>query len=443
MSESDWILVIVIALVAWLILGLVPGMIASRRHHRNETAITLLGLFGIFTFGILWIVAFVWAFTDDRSRNETDEHAVNADVSSDLEPRPSPTTAPPAQRPLFRSWNMRARTNSSKMLVPLGLFVVASVPVVLVVPVSIRKCATGDAPPRKEDAREVRPVDTDPEPEQPGANESLSFFHGENRFEIDGPSGLRKAKTTIAVDTCVAYSAAHAALCERCTERRDDRTYDNCFNMSFGGSLACYKARRIRDIASFRSDCLPKIETMTCADYRASGPPLACREQIHFVSDPSRFEKVIPRATASSTYPAGRGYTFYPANLVDGDVTTSWQPQSHDSKQWVRYDFPTAVTITEVAIANGFQVVDKLGDQFTKNNRIASGRLRFAADGDGRAIELPITFDPDRRGLVRFPVPHKRTRTVWLLVETQAKGTQWQDLAISEVTFDVADTKTR
>jgi hypothetical protein len=68
---------------------------------------------------------------------------------------------------------------------------------------------------------------------------------------------------------------------------------------------------------------------------------------------------------------------------------------------YVRFDFPTAVTITEVGIANGFQAVDQLGDQFTKNNRIASGRLRFAPDGAERAIELPITFEPNRRGLVQ------------------------------------------
>ena len=44
---------------------LVPWIIAKSRGHNNSLAILICSIAGIFTFGILWVVALVWAFTSN------------------------------------------------------------------------------------------------------------------------------------------------------------------------------------------------------------------------------------------------------------------------------------------------------------------------------------------------------------------------------------------
>ncbi len=142
-------------------------------------------------------------------------------------------------------------------------------------------------------------------------------------------------------------------------------------------------------------------------------------------------EAVVPvrAVSVSSAQPPSAGYSFVGENLIDGAVATSWQP-AKDAKgpHWIRLELADDVTVTEVAIANGFQVVDRIGDEFALNRKIARARLRF-----GNAGEIPITFDADARNYVRFAVPRKRTRTVEILVEDTHPGTKWDDLAVSEI----------
>jgi len=46
-----------------ILLGGLPGKIASKRGHPQQDAITLCGWIGIFTGGVLWIFAIIWAYT--------------------------------------------------------------------------------------------------------------------------------------------------------------------------------------------------------------------------------------------------------------------------------------------------------------------------------------------------------------------------------------------
>jgi len=58
------------ALVLWVIVGVllvwliarIPYMIAKSRGNPHAEAIFALSIFGVVTLGLLWIVAFVWAF---------------------------------------------------------------------------------------------------------------------------------------------------------------------------------------------------------------------------------------------------------------------------------------------------------------------------------------------------------------------------------------------
>ena len=77
-------LAIVVAIVA---LGSLPGNIARRRGHPQADAITVAGWLGIASLGVLWPIAFIWAFLrpgDAAKRREpaTDEAQQLADLQN-------------------------------------------------------------------------------------------------------------------------------------------------------------------------------------------------------------------------------------------------------------------------------------------------------------------------------------------------------------------------
>ena len=55
-------LIILVGSVATLLGGL-PGAIARGRQHPQATAITICGWIGLLTFGVVWLVALIWAHT--------------------------------------------------------------------------------------------------------------------------------------------------------------------------------------------------------------------------------------------------------------------------------------------------------------------------------------------------------------------------------------------
>ena len=62
------ILLILLSLLGFLLavgICLVPWIIAKSRGHNNSLAILICSIAGIFTFGILWVVALIWAFTSN------------------------------------------------------------------------------------------------------------------------------------------------------------------------------------------------------------------------------------------------------------------------------------------------------------------------------------------------------------------------------------------
>lgn len=62
------ILLILLSLLGFLLavgICLVPWIIAKSRGHKNSLAILICSIAGVFTFGILWVVALIWAFTSN------------------------------------------------------------------------------------------------------------------------------------------------------------------------------------------------------------------------------------------------------------------------------------------------------------------------------------------------------------------------------------------
>jgi hypothetical protein len=60
---------VLIAVVVWFVvlLGPMPGRIATDRDHPQADAIRVLGWIGVITMGLAWPFALVWAYTRSES----------------------------------------------------------------------------------------------------------------------------------------------------------------------------------------------------------------------------------------------------------------------------------------------------------------------------------------------------------------------------------------
>ena len=54
------LIVAAVVIVVWL--GQLPGRIAQKRGHPQAAAITAASWVGLATGGVLWLIAFIWAF---------------------------------------------------------------------------------------------------------------------------------------------------------------------------------------------------------------------------------------------------------------------------------------------------------------------------------------------------------------------------------------------
>ena len=59
------VLAILIAAAIFVVvkLGSLPGTLARDRGHPQADAINVAGWLGLFTLGVVWVLAMVWAFT--------------------------------------------------------------------------------------------------------------------------------------------------------------------------------------------------------------------------------------------------------------------------------------------------------------------------------------------------------------------------------------------
>ena len=78
------LIVLVLAAVAiWVVLAMMPGKIARERNHPQAAAINACGWWGALTLGLLMPLAFVWAYTNPRWKEDT------IDSKSAAEPQPA------------------------------------------------------------------------------------------------------------------------------------------------------------------------------------------------------------------------------------------------------------------------------------------------------------------------------------------------------------------
>ena len=69
------LLVLLLSAVAvWAILSMLPGRIAKQRNHPQADAINVCGWWGGITLGLLLPVAYVWAYSNPRWREEEERN---------------------------------------------------------------------------------------------------------------------------------------------------------------------------------------------------------------------------------------------------------------------------------------------------------------------------------------------------------------------------------
>jgi hypothetical protein len=73
------LLLVAAAVVIWVILGMMPGRIARDRNHPQADAISVCGWWGVLTMGLLLPLAYIWAYTNPRWRDEIQPDANQAD----------------------------------------------------------------------------------------------------------------------------------------------------------------------------------------------------------------------------------------------------------------------------------------------------------------------------------------------------------------------------
>jgi hypothetical protein len=71
----------------WVLLGMLPGMIARKRQHPQADAISVCGWWGAVTFGVLSPIAYVWAYTNPNCQDskKKDKAKCSADGSGEAD----------------------------------------------------------------------------------------------------------------------------------------------------------------------------------------------------------------------------------------------------------------------------------------------------------------------------------------------------------------------
>ena len=137
----------------------------------------------------------------------------------------------------------------------------------------------------------------------------------------------------------------------------------------------------------------------------------------------------IASVTASSTAPSDADGSYDPAALVDGMKDTMWcegNKKSNGTGEWLKFEFASRSSIGALHVNNGIGTSLKY---FMKGNRAETVTLEFD-DGSKQTVKLANTMMPKA-----YPISPVTTKSVTIHFDTIKKGTEFDDLCISEAYF--------
>ncbi|MFT5454044.1 MAG: hypothetical protein ACI9K2_000520 [Myxococcota bacterium] len=136
----------------------------------------------------------------------------------------------------------------------------------------------------------------------------------------------------------------------------------------------------------------------------------------------------VKAATASSEF-APDGNSYYATNTTDGLKDSYWcegEKESDGVGQWLMYDFGGSKTVKTLEILNG---MGTSFDLHKKGNVATKATLQFS-DGSTKAVALKAFAMPQKVDLGSVT-----TSSVKITFDELRKGTEFDDLCVSEVYF--------
>jgi hypothetical protein len=137
------------------------------------------------------------------------------------------------------------------------------------------------------------------------------------------------------------------------------------------------------------------------------------------------------RVSASSTLSPDRWGGYYPYYAVDGSLATSWVEGLRGAGvgEWLRFVFPTSVSVDYLLISNGYDSSDYL---FSANNRVKKATILFS---DGSRIQIELA---DRRGLQKVPIAEHLDVPIWttdiqFFIDAVYPGLRYDDTCLAEL----------
>ena len=144
--------------------------------------------------------------------------------------------------------------------------------------------------------------------------------------------------------------------------------------------------------------------------------------------------------TIGKPIPSSGEFTFDAENMVDGNLTTSWQTSTpHDSGVLVEFNNP--VNLVKLRIANGFQWMNhpRFGNLLEKNSRVRGMALAMevkGSDGTISSVTKEIELrDRTEAGYDDVVLEQNQVLRIAFKPLSIYPGSKWSDLAISEVIF--------
>lgn len=68
LSALTSLLILLVVLAVTVVVLFAPAIVAYKRKHKNKVAILVCTVVGFFTAGIGWVIAMVWACTDNTEK---------------------------------------------------------------------------------------------------------------------------------------------------------------------------------------------------------------------------------------------------------------------------------------------------------------------------------------------------------------------------------------
>ena len=215
------------------------------------------------------------------------------------------------------------------------------------------------------------------------------------------------------------------------TRRRSDVYANGNWKLRANGEIVLqWETRPIRDRKKVTGgQYMPEPDKVDFERYDLTGPS----KLSDFVLSARRsmLKPRIYQVGASSSLADNRGYLYQPAQAFDGDPETAWNEDSagdgSDQVLWIEFD--RGIPIDQLVIMAGY--FDP--QYFHLNNRVK--RMTIRIFNSGNSMHEYSVSPPDNMTRYDFRIPKRIVSRIEFHIDEVYKGTEWNDLAISEISF--------